>query len=128
MINYIALGEKQYPVSFSNAAFMRYEDLTGRSGFGDFVDALAYDNATGEVNMSRVKIGFFAKMTFCALVAGGNIAKTPLILNVDEVAELVTMETLPQIITAISNALPRPTEGEAKGTTARNRVDDTRQP
>jgi len=63
-------------------------------------------------------------MTFCALVAGGNIAKTPLILNVDEVAELVTMETLPQIITAISNALPRPTEGEAKGTTPTTTAND----
>jgi len=126
MINYIALGEKQYPVSFSNAAFMRYEDLTGRSGFSDFMEALAYNPETGNVDYVKIKIGFFAKMAFCALIAGGNIAQIPFTKNIDEVAELVNMQNLPDIINAISDALPRISgtiqQGEAKGTTPQKTV------
>lgn len=125
MLKYITINGTQYPASFGNAAFMEYEDLTGKSAFGDFLDALPNDPITGAFDLRRLRLGFFARITFCALKVGGNIARTPLTASLDEIANGVTMEVLPEIIDSIAAAMPKATsddeanQGEAKGTTPR---------
>lgn len=106
MINYLKLGETQYPASFGNAAFMGYEDLTGSSVFADFGPSLPL-NTKGEFDFTKIKIGFFARVAFCALVSGGNIARQPFALSLDEVANYITLDTLPDIINRVAAAMPK---------------------
>ena len=94
---YLQIGEHTLPASFGNAAFMRYEDLTNSSAFGDFAKSVPVKE-NGEVDVLNAKIGFFAKITYCALLSGGNIARQPLKMTLDEVADLITLELLPYMI------------------------------
>jgi len=98
---------------FGNAAFYQYEKRLGRPAIKDFIDAVGTSDG-GEFNPLNIKISFFIDVAFCAFIAGGNKQKQPFPYPVEDVAEWLTTERIPDIVEMITDALPKP-DNSAEG-------------